>query len=57
MNSLSKEQVKQICYGCREMYGDRDDHKCIDCNNNIYSKTFYFDNTKETVMNPNWIGN
>lgn len=56
MNNLSKEQVERICYGCREMRGDRDDHKCIDCKNNIYHETFYFDDTKETVMNPNWVG-
>ena len=30
--------------------------KCIDCKNNIYDEIFYFDDTRETVMNPNWVG-
>ena len=53
---MDRETTERICYGCREMLGDRDDHKCIDCRNNIYAKTFYFDDTKTTVPNPNYKG-
>lgn len=53
---MDRKTTEYICYGCREMLGDRDDHKCIDCQHNIYAKTFYFDNTKEVIPNPNYIG-
>lgn len=51
---MTVEQINYICYGCREMYGDRDDHKCVTCANNYIHPTFYFSNTNETVTNPHY---
>jgi hypothetical protein len=51
---MDRQALKKHCYYCREMRGDRDDHKCIDCKNNIYQETFYFDDTKEVVANLNY---
>ena len=48
------ETIERICYGCREMLGDRDDHKCVSCQWGVFHETFYFDDTKETVKNPNF---
>ena len=53
--SMIRKEIEKICYGCREMYGDRDDHKCLNCQHNYIHKTFYFDDTKETVKNVNYI--
>lgn len=46
--------AERHCYCCREMRGDRDDHKCIDCQHNWYMRNFWFDDVKESVPNPNY---
>ena len=52
----SKEQYFKHCYACRDVRGDIDDHKCVDCPLNIFHKTFYFSDTKETINNTNYVG-
>lgn len=55
-NLNQEEKLEKICYDCMQMRGDRDDHKCINCKNNIYHKVFYFDAEKTSIANPNYIG-
>jgi hypothetical protein len=51
-----KEKIEKLCYDCRTMRGDRDDSKCLECKNNIYHKPFYFEDSKITICNKNYIG-
>lgn len=53
---VTKENYEAHCYACRTLRGDRDDHKCIVCRNNIYQETFYFDNGEPSIKNINYKG-
>ncbi len=51
---MTKQTTEKICYGCREMYGDRDDHKCVGCQHNIYTEEFWFEGERRYVANPDY---